>query len=131
MHTAVAPNRGKLVLYPRFASGRFFPSHRPPPHFYYEHAMEVHRLRSRMLYALVCLVVATASSTALAAKPVDGAKPAATAKATENLVTAGDPEWIWAPAPIADEPLSPTAWFRKTFEITSVESARIQITCDD
>jgi hypothetical protein len=94
--------------------------------------MEVHRLRSRMLYALVCLVVATASSTALAAKPVDGAKPpAATAKATENLVTAGDPEWIWAPAPIADEPLSPTAWFRKTFEITSVESARIQITCDD
>jgi putative heme-binding domain-containing protein len=81
--------------------------------------MEVQMLRSRMLLALVCLAVVVAADSAFAAKPA------------ETMVTAGDPEWIWAPALVADEPLSPTAWFRKTFEVTSIESARFQVTCDD
>ena len=54
--------------------------------------MEVQSLCSRMLLALVCVAVAAATNSASAAKPEE------TAKAAEQAVTAGDPEWIWAPA---------------------------------
>ena len=41
----------------------------------------------------------------------------------------GEAEWIWGAA--EDEQLPSACWFRKTFDVPEVESARVQITADD
>ncbi|HEX4148319.1 MAG TPA: hypothetical protein VHY20_05000, partial [Pirellulales bacterium] len=43
----------------------------------------------------------------------------------------GEAQWIWSSAQTRDRAPAPTCYFRKSFEVNNVESAQVQITCDD
>src|SRR5689334_13585584 len=46
-------------------------------------------------------------------------------------VDAGEPQWIWCAGRDAGNVPVETCFFRRTFDLTDVEQAKVQVSCDD
>ena len=65
-----------------------------------------------------------------------GAKPGGTQRATNAPkppavpAESGEAQWIWAPT-VKDQEIAGSCYFRRTVEASAIESARMQVACDD
>lgn len=95
--------------------------------------MDVLSHRSRNLLGRVaCIVALCATANALqtaTAAPAKASKKQEPAQDTQAIVERVD--WIWSPAHEKDQVPAATCYFRRMLELSSVNRAEIQITCDD